>query len=114
MSRQALVIGEMRPAGGGNQLARRRRRRRSGRWLALQICGGVALLAALALTGRWFVASDTFAIGRVESGAYRYTDQEELQQIFAAWLGANIWSLTGTEISAALTDLPWIRGVDRR
>lgn len=112
MSRQALIIGEMRRATGGGQLARRRRRRRSRRWLALQICGGVALLAALALTGRWFVASDTFAIGRVKSGAYRYTDQDDLQQVFAAWLGANIWSLSGGEINAALTALPWIRAAE--
>ncbi|RLA05891.1 MAG: hypothetical protein DRQ59_15630, partial [Gammaproteobacteria bacterium] len=53
--------------------------------------------------------SSTFAVQRIESGAYRYTGETELQGAFSEFLGRNIWTLRTDEVAARIGMLPWIR-----
>ena len=57
---------------------------------------GVALLAAgIFLGGGWWLrTSPVFAVKRVESGAYRFTSQQDLESTFGAFLGRNIWTVS--------------------
>jgi len=48
-------------------------------------------------------------VSRVESGAYRFTSQAELEEAFAEFLGRNIWTLSTDEIAVRLETLPWVR-----
>ncbi|MFO7610115.1 MAG: FtsQ-type POTRA domain-containing protein [Candidatus Krumholzibacteriia bacterium] len=67
---------------------------------------GVAVLAAL---GWWLLTADLFAVTRVETGAYRFTDKGELERALQGLLGRNIWRVGADDARAALAPLPWLR-----
>ena len=67
------------------------------------------MLALAGFGAWWLLTSSTFAVARVESGAYRFTAQEELETSLGDFLGRNIWTLSSGEISDRLAALPWIR-----
>ena len=60
---------------------------------------GLLVLTAAGWCGHWLLRSPTFAVAQVGSGAYRYTCETDLEQIFGAWLGRNIFTLSGQEIT---------------
>lgn len=94
---------------------RRRTERRRGRQL-LRAAPVVVVVLVLAAGAWWLTTGEIFALSRVETGAYRFTDEAALQERLATLLGRNIWRLGRDEIAAALGDLPWVRdvGVTRR
>ncbi len=87
----------------------RRTSRRSRTRLVLKVGAGIGVLAAAGLGVWWLLTSPTFAVARVESGAYRFTSQMELETALAEFLGRNIWTLSTDEIADRLADLPWVR-----
>jgi len=87
----------------------RRKPRRSRVQLALKIGATITGLAVAGLGVWWLLNSSTFAVARVESGAYRFTSQAELELALSGFLGRNIWPLSTEEISDRLVDQPWIR-----
>jgi hypothetical protein len=105
-----LVIGEYRGQ-RGRRLAAPRRPRRSWRRTALPLAAGVLAVAALAVGARWLVSAPAFAVDRVESGPYRFSDRAQVEAALAVCLGRNIWTLRRAEVLAACADLPWVREV---
>jgi cell division septal protein FtsQ len=87
----------------------RRKPGRSRAQLALKIAAAIAGLAVAGFGAWWLLTSSTFAVARVESGAYRFTSQADLESALGDFLGRNIWTLSTDEISDRLADLPWIR-----
>lgn len=86
---------------------RRRAPRRRGP-LLLRL--GLLLLAAalLAALGWWLLTAELFAVTRVETGAYRFTSQAQLETALGSLLGRNIWRVQQADAAAALGHLPWI------
>ena len=109
MNRRALTIGELRTGPVGARLASRRPRRRSALRTWGRFTAGLLVLTAVGWFGHWLLRSPTFAVDQVVSGGYRYTCEADLERIFGAWLGRNIFTLSGKEIASELTTLPWIR-----
>ena len=87
----------------------RRKPRRSRAQVALKIAAAIAGLVVAGFGAWWLLTSSTFAVARVESGAYRFTSQADLESALGDFLGRNIWTLSTEEISDCLVDLPWIR-----
>lgn len=73
----------------------------------------VAALGLLAIAGGawWFLTGDLFALSRVETGGYRYTDREALESRLATLLGRNTWTMGQGAVAEAVADLPWVRSV---
>ena len=86
---------------------RRRTPRRRG---PLLLRAGLLLLAAavLAALGWWLLTADLFAVTRVETGAYRFTNQAPLETALGTLLGRNIWQVQQADAETALAHLPWI------
>jgi len=61
--------------------------------------------------GWWALNSPTFAVVRVESGDYRYTNGDSLQAVLNSFLGRNIWTLDTGRVAADVANLPWIQEV---
>ena len=57
----------------------------------------------------WLLTSPIFSVSRVESGAYRFTNETQLAEAFDGFLGRNIWLLSTTQVKRELDALPWIR-----
>ena len=93
------------------RFASRRTAPRSRKRLLLRSAVAVCVVAALAGGAIWLSTSDMFRVVRVESGSYRFTDEEELQAVLSGFLGRNLWTLSNDEVAAALADLPWVRDV---
>ena len=75
--------------------------------------GAVLLTLALCGAGLWWLrTSPTFAVKRVESGAYRFTSRQELEDTFACFLGRNIWTLSSDDVADSLSTLPWVRDLN--
>jgi len=73
---------------------------------------GVTLgIAAVVAGAVWLLTADLFAVSRVETGPYRFTDQARLDQALAELLHRNIWRVGGADVTTALAPLPWIRQV---
>ncbi len=68
---------------------------------------GVVILAAGAVL--WATRADFFAVTRIESGAYRFTDPGALDLRLGSFLGRNLWTLPAAEVRERLADLPWVR-----
>lgn len=100
-----------RPAAGpaNGRFAVRRKPRRDWRPVALR--AGLGLLVAIGLAGAawWLLTSPLFAVSRVESGAYRFTAQADLERTLGTFLGRNLWTLSTDEVAVALARLPWVR-----
>jgi hypothetical protein len=74
----------------------------------LLIAGAGALLGA-----RWALTADRFAVRRVETGPYRFSEPGELERRLSAALGCNIWTREGERrLRAELAALPWVRRVE--
>ena len=89
------------------------RRRRPGLLRAARL---LAVVLALAGGVWWLTTGDLFSLKRVETGAYRFTDEADLEARLTTLLGRNLWRLGQGEIADTLADLPWVRevGVSRR
>jgi hypothetical protein len=109
MTSKVLVIGENATRSGRPLAVRRRRRSR--RVLLLRITLAGLVLAGAALGTRWLATAPLFAIGRVETGPYRFTAQAPLEEILRGALGHNIWTFRSGELSERIASLPWIRDV---
>ncbi len=81
----------------------------------LQRLGFVVGALAVVVGGLWWADdTDVFAITRVETGAYRYTEQVALDAQLAELLGRRLWLLRTDEIVASVESLPWVRRVSVR
>jgi len=89
----------------------RRQEHQSRRAVLVRAGAGMAFLIVLLVLVWWTLSSGTFAVNRIESGAYRYTSASELEQVFGGFIGRNIWTLATDDIAAAVTQLPWVRDV---
>lgn len=76
------------------------------RWLFSTLA--VAFLAG----GGWALTqSGLFAVARIETGAYRFTDEHQLKVALSPLLGRNLWTVAQPDLAAAATRLPWVREV---
>lgn len=71
----------------------------------------VAALVALGAAGWWLAGSGAFAVARVGTGDYRFTDERALRRALTPLLGRNLWALGPADVRQALADLPWVREV---
>lgn len=95
------------PGAGG--FAVRRPERRSPWRLVGRLAALLVIAAAVGAGWWWLRTSPTFHVTRVESGAYRFTQEEQLEEILGGFLGRNIWTLRDREVEEALSSLPWVR-----
>lgn len=105
--RQALRPGPRRDAVFAvRRTAPARRRFPWRRWLFSTLA--VVLLAG----GGWALTqSGLFAVARIETGAYRFTDEHQLKVALSPLLGRNLWTVAQPDLAAAATRLPWVREV---
>jgi cell division septal protein FtsQ len=76
------------------------------RWLFSTLA--VVLLAG----GGWALTqSGLFSVARIETGAYRFTDEHQLKVALSPLLGRNLWTVAQPDLAAAATRLPWVREV---
>ncbi len=101
-------------AAGHSGYARRRPQKRSPRRIVFRILWAVVVLAVIGSGLWWLRTAETFAITRVESGDYRFTDEASLEEILGRFLGRNIWSVDTAEVETALAELPWVRDLTVR
>lgn len=97
------------PARTRPDFAERRGPRRSRRTLLLRVGVGATVLLVLAGAVWWALTAPVFAVVRIESGAYRFTSETELQDVFSHYLGHNIWTLQTGAVAEHVGALPWIR-----
>jgi cell division septal protein FtsQ len=105
-----LVIGEYHGP-RGRRLAAPRRRRRALRLLLVRTFAVLGLGALLVWTGHWLLTAPVFAVVRVESGPYRFSDRHDVEEALGVCLGRNIWTLSRAQVAAACSTLPWVRDV---
>lgn len=105
-----LVIGEYHGP-RGRRLAASRRPRRGLRMMFLRSVIALGLGAMLVWTGHWLLNAPVFAVSRVESGPYRFSERQQVERVLANSLGRNIWTLSRTQMAAACSTLPWVRDV---
>jgi cell division septal protein FtsQ len=98
----------------GEAFAVRRGPERSRQAVIARAGAGLLTLLAVGFGLWWLLTSATFAVNRLESGAYRYTSETELQAVLSAYLGRNIWTLRPGEIAAGVEVLPWVRDLQVR
>ncbi len=115
MSRASMTIGEFEITGKKAQ-AWRRSRKRSWKKIIWWSSACVLVVGGLLVFGYWLLTSPMFTVKRVESGSFRFTAKEDVDQALTECLGANIWTLSTSEITEHLSVLPWVRDlrVDRR
>ena len=104
-----MAIGTLRGGGTADFAARKPATAHPGWRIGLRVFAVVTLLGALGGGGYWAATSGTFAIARVESGAYRYTHQDDLERVLTGFLGRNLWSVSTDEVATELAHLPWVR-----
>ncbi len=75
------------------------------------VLAAVAALVVLGAAGWWLAGSGAFAVARVGTGDYRFTDEAALRRALTPLLGRNLWALGPGEVREALAGLPWIREV---
>jgi len=87
---------------------------RSRRATLVRASAGLLTLLVLGAAVWWTLTTETFAVQRIESGAFRFTSEAELQDVFSDFLGRNIWNLSTDEVTAGVGQLPWIRDLQVR
>ncbi len=90
-------------------MARRKKRGASRRRLLGRGAAAVLVAAALGVAVWWLLTAPLFAVTRLESGPYRYTEEAALQRALAGCLHHNIFRLSTDEVAAQLQALPWVR-----
>ncbi len=97
-----------RPATSSGYAVRRSNEKpRRGVWLKFS---AVVLLLCLISGGVFYgLNSNYFSVVRVESGSYRFTVQDDLDQVLSGYLGRNIWTLSEAQVAGSLASLPWVR-----
>jgi hypothetical protein len=87
----------------------RRRAEKSHRGLWVKLTAAV-LLVGLISGGVYFaLTANYFSVVRVESGSYRFTVKDDLDQVLGGYLGKNIWTLSEARIAESLAGLPWVK-----
>ena len=76
------------------------------RWVVAAV-----LLVLLGGGGWWLTQSGVFAVTRLGTGAYRFTEERALRAALSPLLGRNLWALTPQHVREALAPLPWVREV---
>jgi len=113
MKTSPLAIGEYRGSRGRDLAAPRRPRDgRRRRWLWL--LAGPLVAGALGVGAWWAATSPSFAVARVETGRYRYCEQEAVEAALARCLGRSLWTLSAADVADAFAPLPWVRTVHLR
>ncbi|MCP4293214.1 MAG: FtsQ-type POTRA domain-containing protein [bacterium] len=80
---------------------------RRGVWLKfLVVVFGICLISGGAV---YALRSDYFSIVRVESGAYRFTDKEQLDTLLGGYLGHNIWTVSEDQVTKGFESLHWVK-----
>lgn len=74
-----------------------------------RVLAGTAIVVALGAAGWWLAGSGAFAVARVGTGDYRFTDERALRRALTTLLGRNLWALSQGEVRQALAALPWVR-----
>lgn len=110
MNGAPLVIGEYRGP-RGRRLATPRRARRRWRRIVLRLAAGFGLVGLLVWGGSWCLTAPVFAVARIETGPYRFSDQAEVEAALGACLGRNLWTLSRRDLAAVCADLPWVREI---
>ncbi len=105
-----LVIGEHNGP-RGRRLAVAKRAAKPRRIVVLWAAAAALGLALLIGAGWWALRSPVFAVARVETGPYRFSERQEVEAALRACLGQNLWRLRGGHVAAALADLPWVEAV---
>ena len=105
-----LVIGTYR-APRGRRLASPVRTRRCVVRSILRCAAVLVLLGLLAAGGNWLLTAPFFAVSRVETGPYRFSNRLDVEAALSACLNRNIWSLTRRDAVAACGALAWVREV---
>lgn len=103
---RSLVRGQERQR---RAFAVRRAPQRSRRATLVRAGAGLLTLLSLGAVAWWALTTETFVVQRIESGAFRFTGEAELQDVFAGFLGRNIWTLRSEEVAAGVGQLPWVR-----
>ena len=93
------------------EFAVRRGPRRRRRPPLLKAALAVAAVALVTAAVAWVLTADLFAVARVETGPYRFTDATELEAALADLLHRNIWRVDRDDVAEVLAPLPWIRGL---
>ena len=97
-----------RPAtSSGYAVRRQAKKSRRGVWLKLS---ALVLMLGLVSGGVFYgLNSNYFSVVRVESGSFRFTVKDDLNEVLSGCLGSNIWSLSETQVADSLSSLPWVR-----
>jgi cell division septal protein FtsQ len=91
------------------EFAVRRRPRHRRRPPLVKAAVAVAAVALAAAALAWILTADLFAVARVETGPYRFSDETELETALADLLRRNIWRVGRDDVARVLAPLPWIR-----
>jgi cell division septal protein FtsQ len=93
----------------GTVFAVRRAAPRRRRFPWRRALAGAAVAVAFGAAGWWLVGSGAFAVARVGTGDYRFTDERALRAALTPLLGRNLWALGQDDVREALAGLPWVR-----
>ncbi len=94
----------------GHAVYRPRPRSRRGLWLRLAVA--TLVLGGIGAGVGYALRSDTFAVTRVSTGSYRFTDGEQLDRILGSFLHRNLWTLSETEVADSLATLDWVKDLN--
>ncbi len=76
-------------------------------WLKLSL--SVLVLGVLTVGVIATLRADYFAVVRVESGSFRFTEKGQLDQLLGDYLGQNIWTVSEDQVAENLSSLPWVK-----
>ncbi len=94
---------------GEGHFAKRQVEPQSRKPLYKKLTISIFLLVFVVGGGFFFSTTTFFEVSRVESGAYRFTSQVELEDALEGVLGRNIWRVSQENVQELLQDLPWLR-----
>lgn len=101
-----------RPPRAASGMARRRARRRDTRRLLLRGAAALGVAAVVFGGALWLLTSSRFAVARVETDRYRFSDRAELEWRLRWALGRNIWRFDTAAFTDSLRLLPWVRDAE--
>jgi cell division protein FtsQ len=101
-----------RPPRAATGMARRRVRRRDVRRLLVRGAVALGIVAVVGAGVFWLLTAPRFAVARVETDRYRFTDRAELEWRLRWALGRNIWRFDTAAFTDSLRLLPWVRDAE--